>query len=239
MIRARSASSGRSRPRARRASRLTVGGCHSAVAQIEAEGVSPRRFSLSDLAPDAIEWCDRRLLARIHRRTLDRLRREIEPVSAPISCASSCLAAREARPAAPRREGLARVIEQLEGFEVPRAGSAILPARVGRYEPAGSTSSAVGRGRLGTISSATRARATPAAGSRGRCPSRSSARQETSAGSSSRARAKTGGAVGARARRALPAPGGGASFTDESPRGSAAAHRGGGSPLCSWSRPGS
>src|SRR5437773_10267944 len=29
-----------------------------------------------------LEWCERRLLARIHRYTLDRLRQEIEPVSA-------------------------------------------------------------------------------------------------------------------------------------------------------------
>src|SRR5436853_523178 len=29
-----------------------------------------------------LEWCDRRLLARIHRYTLNRLRAEIEPVSA-------------------------------------------------------------------------------------------------------------------------------------------------------------
>src|SRR5439155_324485 len=57
---------------------LTVGDVNSAVAQIEAEGgVLRGRFS-PDLASDAIEWCDRRLLARIHRRTLDRLRREIE-----------------------------------------------------------------------------------------------------------------------------------------------------------------
>src|SRR5439155_22609751 len=35
-------------------------------------------------------------------------------------------------------EGLARVIEQLEGFEVAAAGweREVLPARVGRYEPA-------------------------------------------------------------------------------------------------------
>ena len=29
----------------------------------------------------ALEWCDRRLLARIHRYTLNRLRAEIEPVT--------------------------------------------------------------------------------------------------------------------------------------------------------------
>jgi ATP-dependent Lhr-like helicase len=32
--------------------------------------------------PGAPEWCSRRLLARIHRYTLNRLRKEVEPVSA-------------------------------------------------------------------------------------------------------------------------------------------------------------
>ena len=39
------------------------------------------RFTQS--TPDAeLEWCNRRVLARIHRTTLGRLRREIEPVTA-------------------------------------------------------------------------------------------------------------------------------------------------------------
>ena len=39
------------------------------------------RFSAQALAPDReIEWCERHLLARIHRYTVKRLRREIEPV---------------------------------------------------------------------------------------------------------------------------------------------------------------
>ena len=39
------------------------------------------RGSLHRRRPVELEWCDRRLLARIHRYTLNRLRAEIEPVS--------------------------------------------------------------------------------------------------------------------------------------------------------------
>src|SRR5207237_1092172 len=51
-----------------------------ALAALEAEGVILRGRFTAD-AP-ALEWCDRRLLARMHRYTLNRLRAEIEPVSA-------------------------------------------------------------------------------------------------------------------------------------------------------------
>src|SRR5439155_224338 len=56
----------------------------SALLQIEAEGQVLRgRFTAASAAPDSeIEWCNRRVLARIHRLTLGRLRREIEPVTA-------------------------------------------------------------------------------------------------------------------------------------------------------------
>ena len=51
------------------------------LAQLEAEGQILRgRFS-PDNAADDIEWCNRRVLARIHRLTIGRLRREIEPVT--------------------------------------------------------------------------------------------------------------------------------------------------------------
>ena len=51
----------------------------AALVALETEGVVLRgRFS----GADELEWCDRRLLARIHRYTLNRLRAEIEPVSA-------------------------------------------------------------------------------------------------------------------------------------------------------------
>jgi ATP-dependent helicase Lhr and Lhr-like helicase len=54
----------------------------SALLQLEAEGQVMRGRYSSPLAADAVEWCNRRILARIHRLTLGQLRREIEPVTA-------------------------------------------------------------------------------------------------------------------------------------------------------------
>jgi len=82
-------------------------------------------------------WCDRRLLARIHRYTLDRLRREIEPVSASqflrfLACWQHVDA--EHRLEGPR--GVAEVVAQLAGFEVAAAAweASVLPARVRGYK---------------------------------------------------------------------------------------------------------
>jgi ATP-dependent helicase Lhr and Lhr-like helicase len=88
---------------------------------------------------EALEWCDRRLLARIHRYTLNRLRAEIEPVSAADFMRFLLHwqhTAGETR--LKGAEGLAAVIEQLDGFELP-AGAwerDVLSARVEDYEPA-------------------------------------------------------------------------------------------------------
>jgi ATP-dependent Lhr-like helicase len=84
------------------------------------------------------EWCDRRLLARIHRLTIDRLRAEIQPVS--IQDFYRFLFAWQ-RVDVDRRvegpEGLQSVLEQLDGCELPLAAweSAVLSARVGDYDP--------------------------------------------------------------------------------------------------------
>src|SRR2546430_430743 len=84
------------------------------------------------------EWCDRRLLARIHRLTIDRLRAEIQPVS--IQDFYRFLFAwqradQEHRVEGP--EGLQSVLEQLDGSELPLAAweSAVLAARVTDYDP--------------------------------------------------------------------------------------------------------
>ena len=60
---------------------ISTGEIDEILLRIEASGTALRgRFS--DLASNEVEWCDRRLLARIHRLTLGKLRKEIEPVSA-------------------------------------------------------------------------------------------------------------------------------------------------------------
>ncbi|HEY6106460.1 MAG TPA: DEAD/DEAH box helicase, partial [Anaeromyxobacteraceae bacterium] len=88
---------------------------------------------------EAPHWCERGLLARIHRLTLGRLRREIEPVAA-ADLVRFLLAWQHAAPG--RRlhgsRGLLEAIGQLQGFHAP-AGAwerEILPARVAGYDPA-------------------------------------------------------------------------------------------------------
>ena len=83
-------------------------------------------------------WCDRRLLARIHRYTLDRLRREIEPVTAARFwrfLAAWQHAGEGYRLDGPR--GVAEVVRKLSGFEIPAAEweASVLPARVNDYKP--------------------------------------------------------------------------------------------------------
>ena len=84
------------------------------------------------------EWCDRRLLARIHRLTIDRLRAEIQPVSI-RDFYRFLFAWQRAGPEhhVEGAEGLQSVLEQLDGCELPLAAweSAILPARVTDYDP--------------------------------------------------------------------------------------------------------
>jgi ATP-dependent Lhr-like helicase len=84
------------------------------------------------------EWCDRRLLARIHRLTIHTLRKEIQPVSA-AEYMRFLLSWQHLTPGTQLhgRDGLLAVIGQLEGFELaaPAWESRVLPARVARYDP--------------------------------------------------------------------------------------------------------
>jgi ATP-dependent Lhr-like helicase len=113
------------------------GQIEAAMTTLEGEGAVFRgRFT-----PDASgeEWCERRLLARIHKTTLDRLRREIEPVE-PADFTRFLLDWQGLDAGEPEREGpeaLLAVIEQLEGFEAPAPAweSEILPARLRDYDP--------------------------------------------------------------------------------------------------------
>ena len=116
----------------------SLGVDHSALIEgalraLEGEG----RVLRGRFTPNAeLEWCDRRLLARIHRYTLNRLRAEIEPVSA---AAFMRFLLHWQHVSEGERlagvEGLAAAIEQLDGYEV--AASAwegdVLPARVHDY----------------------------------------------------------------------------------------------------------
>ena len=108
-----------------------------ALAALETEGFAMRgRFSPGTAIE---EWCERRLLARVHHYTVKRLRSEIEPVSArdflrflPV-WQRVCPATRMEGP-----DAVDEIVGQLEGFEAAAAAweAEILPARIAGYEPA-------------------------------------------------------------------------------------------------------
>ena len=115
---------------------LTAVDIDVALVGLEAEGCVLRgRFTPGAAS---IEWCERRLLARIHRYTLGRLRREIEPVSR-AEFVRFLFEWQRVKPD-DRREGdeaLAAVIAELEGFAAPAAAweTEILPARIVGFTP--------------------------------------------------------------------------------------------------------
>ena len=84
------------------------------------------------------EWCDRRLLARIHRRTVSTLRREIEPVAAADFMRFLFRWQHRAPGSQLHGEaGLREVITQLAGFETAASSwePSLLKERVSNYKP--------------------------------------------------------------------------------------------------------
>jgi ATP-dependent Lhr-like helicase len=116
---------------------LPPGKIEQALARLEGEGFAMQgRFTP---ARNETEWCSRRLLARIHSYTLNRLRKEIEPVSA-ADFLRFLFVWQKAAPdhQVEGAESVAAILDQLEGFEAPAGSweSEILPARLGDYDPA-------------------------------------------------------------------------------------------------------
>jgi len=115
---------------------LPTADVHGALLRLEAEGQVLRgRFR----SPSHDEWCDRRLLARIHRLTIGRLRREIEPVTAADFMRFLFQWQHVAAGSRLHGEaGLLEIIRQLAGFEA--AASAweryLLPTRISKYDRA-------------------------------------------------------------------------------------------------------
>ena len=116
---------------------LRDGLVQSALLRLEAEGQVLRGRFTAD-SGDELEWCQRRLLARIHRLTLGRLRREIEPVST-ANFMRFLLRWQHLAGSSKLHgvEGLARLVYQLQGYEVPAAAweSHVLRARLADYRP--------------------------------------------------------------------------------------------------------
>lgn len=126
---------------------LAVADVDLALADLEAEGFAlrgefevkiPPQMAGEQTAGDE-QFCARRLLARIHRYTRDRLRGEIEPVSAAtfirflfrwqhVAPGSRCAG----------RGGVSEVVEQLQGFELAAGAweDGVLAARIEGYQPA-------------------------------------------------------------------------------------------------------
>ena len=117
---------------------LPVSSIETALAALQAEGFALRGQFTPGAIPES-EWCERRLLARIHRYTVKRLRAEIEPVEARDFLRFLFEWQRvtpEGRMEGP--DAVGAILAQLEGFEAPASAweTEILPTRITEYEPA-------------------------------------------------------------------------------------------------------
>jgi ATP-dependent Lhr-like helicase len=116
----------------------------AALVGLESEGIVLRgSFTGSAIAArgrdgSGGEWCDRALLARIHRYTLTRLRAEIEPVS-PADFMRFLFAWQhvDGSHQLSGPDGLRAALALLDGYELAAAAweRSVLPARLDRYEP--------------------------------------------------------------------------------------------------------
>jgi ATP-dependent Lhr-like helicase len=106
----------------------------SSLARLAQEGVA---MSGAYTGNEPVEWCDRTLLARIHRYTVSRLRQEIEPVSTQ-DFMRFLFRWQHVAPGEQRQgpDALDAIIAQLQGFEAPAASweADILPARLENYD---------------------------------------------------------------------------------------------------------
>jgi ATP-dependent Lhr-like helicase len=105
--------------------------------RLEANG-SVLRGQFTDPASHETEWCDRRLLARIHRLTLGRLRNEIQPVTA-AQFMRWLLRWQHVAPSTQLlgERGTLEALRQLQGYEAPANAweRQILAHRVANYDP--------------------------------------------------------------------------------------------------------
>ncbi|MGE5303153.1 MAG: DEAD/DEAH box helicase [Alphaproteobacteria bacterium] len=116
---------------------LSRGRVEAAILALEAAGIVLRGQFTGE--SQETEWCERGLLARIHRLTLGRRRKEIEPVSA-AEFMKFLISWQHAAPASRLRgrEGVLQVVKQLQGLELPAPAweQFVLPARIENYDPA-------------------------------------------------------------------------------------------------------
>lgn len=114
---------------------LSITDIEQALLKLETTGLILRGHFRNS---EKLEWCERRLLARIHRLTLGKLRQEIKPVTAAQfmqwllkwqHLASGTQLKKE--------QGLLEIIRQLQGFEIPANAweAQILSKRIADYNP--------------------------------------------------------------------------------------------------------
>ena len=116
--------------------RVDEAAINAALLRLETQGQVLHGRFLADSSEE--QWCNRRVLARIHRRTIGRLRREIEPVT---SAQYVAFLHRWQHVAPMARlhgiDGTLQVVKQLEGYEIPAVAweGQVLPARIAGYKP--------------------------------------------------------------------------------------------------------
>jgi ATP-dependent Lhr-like helicase len=105
--------------------------------RLEASG-SILRGSFTNLAGEVTEWCDRRLLARIHRLTLGTLRSQIQPATA-AQFMRWLLRWQHVAPSTQvlGERGTLEILQQLQGYEAPANSweRQILARRISNYDP--------------------------------------------------------------------------------------------------------
>jgi ATP-dependent Lhr-like helicase len=120
---------------------LGVAVCHQTLARLSAQG----RVLEGEFRPSGAgsEWCDAEVLRSLRRRSLARLRHEVEPVE-PVALARFLPAWQQvvSTGSTPGRglrgiDGVVSVVEQLAGCAVPASAleTLVLPARVADYQP--------------------------------------------------------------------------------------------------------
>jgi ATP-dependent Lhr-like helicase len=108
----------------------------AALARLELDGIVLQgRFTNTTTS---VEWCERGLLARIHRLTIGTLRKEIEPVSS-VDFMRFLLRWQHLANGTQLhgKDGLRNIIAQLQGLELPAPAweRDVLPARMAKYDP--------------------------------------------------------------------------------------------------------
>ena len=137
---------------------LPAADVEKALLRLEAAG-AVLRGNFTGLAkgnePNTAEWCDRRLLARIHHLTVATLRKQVEPVTA-AQFMRWLLRWQHVAPQAQLsgERGLLEAVRQLQGFEIPANAweKQVFAARMNKYDPADldqlCLTGAIGWGRL-------------------------------------------------------------------------------------------